>query len=323
MRFTLILTISFFLLSAVYSQQDHQVSQYWYDQISNNPGSVGSNGGICATGILRNQWTGIEGFPRDVILNADMPFKLFKKDHGVGISIFNEKIGKQEDIDLRIAYAYRANVGDGKLGIGIGLNIQNRGLTNPNDWRPPQYISGSLSDDPSIPTNEDKIFAYDINLGIFYRTEDIYFGISSTHINETAFKYVNNSVSGTENNGTIKIKRHYYLTSGYTMQLANPSFEIIPSVLLQSDGVVHKIDLNTQLVYNKKFWGGVSFRPGSSLVGMIGFEILNGAKIGFSYDFPLTSITNYYNLSYEVVVNYCFKIGLEKAAQKYKSIRFL
>lgn len=320
MRLTLIFYISVFFLSGLFSQQDHQVSQYMYDHISNNPGSAGSGDGICVTGILKEQWTGIEGGPYDLIGSIHLPFKLFKKDHGVGLSFLHEEIGNFQDNDIRLAYAYRANVGDGKLGIGLGLNIQFRDI-NP-DWRLNVNIPGNVNehDDIAIPTSGDQIRAFDVYGGIFYYTDDLYFGISSTHINETSYKYVKENDSG---EGTIKIKRHYYLTSGYTMQLANPSFEIVPSVLIQSDGVVHKIDINTQLVYNKKFWGGVSFRPGSSLVGMLGFEILNGAKISFAYDFPVSTITNYYQYSYEVMVNYCFKIGVEKAAQKYKSIRFL
>ncbi|NJK86085.1 MAG: type IX secretion system membrane protein PorP/SprF [Bacteroidales bacterium] len=318
MRFTLIIFFSIYFIN-IHSQQDHQVSQFMYDNMSFNPASVGSRGGICATGILREQWTGIDGSPRDIILNAHMPFKLFKKDHGVGLSFFNETIGNYEDIDLRLAYAYRANVGDGKLGIGVGVNFQNRGI-NP-DWLTINEIMGGAGEqsDIGIPGTDEKIWATDVNFGIFYYTEELYFGISSTHINESSFKYVNES----SDEGTIKIKRHYYLTSGYTMQLANPSFELVPSVLFQSDGAAHKIDLNAQLVYNKKFWGGVSIRPGSSFIGMIGFEILNGAKVGFAYDFPTSAITNYYKTSYEILLNYCFKIGVEKSNQKYKSIRFL
>jgi len=92
---------------------------------------------------------------------------------------------------------------------------------------------------------------------------------------------------------------------------------------VQSDLKVNNIDINTTLVYNKKFWGGVSFRPGSSFAGMIGFEILNGVKIGIAYDFPTTTITKNYKTSYEFMVNYSFKLGLEKPVQKYKSVRFL
>ncbi len=321
MRSLLIILLIFFILTNINGQQDYQVSQFMYDQISINPGSAGNKDMACVSGILRNQWTGIEGAPEDIILNGSVPFKLFKKDHGIGLSIYREKIGFYEDIALKVAYAYRANVGDGKLGIGVGVNIQNRGL-NPT-WEIPEGsdLFTDVEQDNAIPSeNEEKVFAIDVSAGIFYRTENLYLGISSTHLNEASFKYFKESIN---NDITKPIKRHYYITSGYTVQLSNPSFEIVPAVLIQSDGKIHKFDLNTVLIYNKKFWGGVTYRLGSSLTGMIGFEILNGARVGFAYDFPTTDLMKYYKTSYEVVVNYCFKIGVDKTPQKYKSIRFL
>lgn len=305
------------------AQQDYQVSQYMFDQVAFNPGAAGNNDIASINGILRNQWTGMEGTPEDIILNASMPFRLFKKDHGVGLSIFRELIGFQEQIDLNLAYAYRADVGDGKLGIGAALNVSNLGFKE-NKWYIPtgDLFTSTVSEDNAIPQGTDKVFAIDFSFGLFYRTEDLYFGLSSTHINQPSYKFLNET-SATTTETSVKVVRHYYLTSGYNIQLANPSFEIIPSILIQSDGKINKFDLNAILSYNKKFWGGVSIRPGAAVVGMLGFEILNGAKIGFAYDFPTTAITNYYQTAYEVLINYSFKIGVVKTPQKYKSIRFL
>ncbi len=306
------------------AQQDYQVSQFMYNQIAFNPGAAGNKDMACVSGILRKQWTGMEGTPQDIIINANTPFRLLKKDHGVGITFFKEDIGFNEDIDLKVCYAYRADVGNGKLGIGAGLNITNRGF-NKADWVTYNINTNTIgdgSDDNSIPKSLDKVFAFDVSFGLFYKTEDLYFGISSTHINQSSYKFYKTSGSS-ELETPVKIARHYYITSGYTIQLANPSFEVTPSILIQSDGKIHKFDLNAIVSYNKKFWGGVSIRPGSAVVGMLGFEILNGAKIGFAYDFPTTAITNYYNTSYEILLNYCFKIGVDKTPQKYKSIRFL
>jgi hypothetical protein len=58
-------------------------------------------------------------------------------------------------------------------------------------------------------------------------------------------------------------------------------------------------------------------------VGMAGLEILNGVKIGYSYDFETTDLVGFQKGSHEIMVSYAFKVGVEKASQKYKSIRFL
>jgi len=56
---------------------------------------------------------------------------------------------------------------------------------------------------------------------------------------------------------------------------------------------------------------------------MAGVEILNGVKIGYSYDFETTDLAGNQKGSHEILVSYAFKVGVEKASQKYKSIRFL
>ncbi len=76
-------------------------------------------------------------------------------------------------------------------------------------------------------------------------------------------------------------------------------------------------------MYNKKFWAGVTYRVGSAVVGMIGLDILNGVKVGYSYDFDTSALSSSSNGSHEIMVGYSFKVGIEKIPQKYKSIRFL
>ena len=158
---------------------------------------------------------------------------------------------------------------------------------------------------------------------MFYRTEELYVGISSTHIMQDEFVYQTESTAPALSEAKEKIIRHYYLTAGYNLQMSNPSFELIPSVFVQSDARVTKIDLNTVFMYNKKLWAGVTYRVGSAVVGMAGINILNGIKVGYSYDFDTSALSNYSKGSHEVMVGYEFRIGIERIPQKYKSIRFL
>lgn len=304
---------------ALYGQQDYYLNHYMYDHISFNPAFGGMNDIIRAGIITRNQWTGIKGAPNDFVANVSFPFKLLKKEHGGGVSIYREKIGFYEDISLKISYAYKSTISNGKLALGICLNLLNKSI------KPSWYIPEGLeftdpSSDYAIPNEEEKANAIDLSLGFAYYNEDLYIGISSTHVNETSYNFYRNDIN---NNVKVKINRHYYITSGYRVVLPNPSFEFLPTVFIQSDGKIHKLDITGLIQYNKKFLGGLTFSPGSSIAGIAGLELYKGLKLSFSYEFPLTSITNYYKTTYELMLNYNFKIGIEKMPQKYKSIRFL
>jgi type IX secretion system PorP/SprF family membrane protein len=105
--------------------------------------------------------------------------------------------------------------------------------------------------------------------------------------------------------------------------LSNPLLEFQPSVFIQSDAISTKIDVNATLMYNKKFWGGVSYRVGSAVVGMVGISILNGVRVGYAYDFDTSALTKFSSGSHEVMIGYSFTVGVEKTPQKYKSIRYL
>lgn len=302
-----------------YSQQERQASHYMYDLISVNPASAGSTDKISTHAIMRQQWVGIDGAPEGIVLNMDVPFRLFKANHGVGASIWYDKLGFNEDINLSLSYAYQFSVGNGKLGLGLSGSFMNRKL-NP-DWiipNSPLHVQG----DEAIPKGNQNEFIFDMGAGLFYRTEELYVGISSTHLLQGEFVYQTEGTSGASQ-AKEQMIRHYYLTAGYDLQLSNPSFELLPSVMLQSDGRATKIDLNTTVMYNKKFWVGVTYRVGVAVVGMIGVEILNGLKVGYSYDFDTTALSNFSSGSHEVMLGYSFNLGVEKIPQKYKSIRFL
>jgi len=79
--------------------------------------------------------------------------------------------------------------------------------------------------------------------------------------------------------------------------------------LLKYDGSTAQIDLNTLIEYNRKFWGGLSYRFQETAAVMIGVNIKD-LSIGYSYDIPLTTIGG--AGSHEVMVRYCFQLELEK-----------
>jgi len=303
------------LWTSAFSQQERQVSHYMYDHASINPGSAGSSDMISTHAIIRQQWPGLEGAPTQLILNMSAPFRLGTTHHGLGLSVWQDKLGFNSDINLSLSYAYQFQVGKGRLGVGISGSAVNREV-NGNEW---VFPDPNITTDDDVPTDDQNEFAIDLGAGLFYTTDELYVGISSTRILENEFKYENST------NLTVseKLSRNYYLTAGYSLQFANPLLELLPSIFVWTDTKVTKIDVNATLMYNKKFWGGVSYRVGSAVVGMVGLSILNGVKVGYAYDFDTSKLMNVSKGSHEIMVGYDFRIGVDRIPQKYKSIRYL
>lgn len=315
-RGAIIIALLNFMTSNSYSQHDSQFSQYMFNLAAINPGYVGSSDMICLSAINRQQWLGFPGAPNYSFVNANAAVKPLGIKSGVGLSILSDNIAFDKDLSISGAYAYRYDLGEGTLGIGVNLGVYNTRLETA-EWEYPLDIEGSIdpNNDQAVPNSDESRLSFDMAFGLFYKTDKLYFGLSSNHINRPKIKYVDKDQS--------YIGRHYYAVAGYNIQLPNPMIEVLPSVFLKTDGRGNQFDASTLVRYNKKFWAGVSFRPGDALTGMVGFELFNGVKVGYSYDFTTSDIGNYSNGSHEFTLGYCFSLSLDKSPQKYKSIRFL
>jgi type IX secretion system PorP/SprF family membrane protein len=165
--------------------------------------------------------------------------------------------------------------------------------------------------DPFIPDVDVNGSALDIGAGIYYNTQDVYIGISSSHMTEPTIAWSDNT--------EFNLQRHYFLISGYYYQI-NPILSLNPSIYLKSDGATSQLDINTNVIYNNKIWGGVSYRLDEGLVFLTGMNVNEDLKLGLAYDVVLSGIDNN---SIEVMLGYNFKVNYNKAVSKYKNPRFL
>ncbi|HCC71133.1 MAG TPA: hypothetical protein DEQ09_08295 [Bacteroidales bacterium] len=309
----LVILLSILMFTAVYAQNDPVSSLFMFNHMLYNPGSAGSSGRICATAMNRQQWVGFEGAPSSTVFHVNAAVRPFNIRSGIGLTIVSDKTGFDSDNSLLLTYSYITSLGNGNLGIGINAGILNKSI-DPTWNIPSGDIFVPANGDPLIPDGKESHLTYDMSFGLFYSATDYYAGISVTHLTEPRIKYAT---------ATPYVARQYYATAGYTVRLPNPNFELLPSVFISSDGKIFQLSLNATVRYNKKVWGGVSYRAGDALTGMIGIELYNGIRIGYAYDFPMNDIRKSTSGSHEFMVNYCFDLSLGRSSKRYKSIRFL
>jgi type IX secretion system PorP/SprF family membrane protein len=314
MRHFLSFMLFAFSVLLVFPQQDPQFSQNFFSKAMINPGSTGSKDMICATALNRQQWIGFDGAPVTSAFSINSPIRFLGRSHGIGLSILNDELGFEKNLSLNLAYAYRAFLGNGTLGIGVYGGLINSSLNA--TWSvPTSDYHTSPSTDPSVPGENESAITFDLGVGVYYYTEDFYVGVSSTHLNEPVINYT----AGMNPFFT----RFYYLTTGYSIPLKNPSYEFQPALFVQTDGKVTQMDVSGSLVINEKYWAGLSYRIGSAIIGMAGLELFSGIRVGYSYDFATSELRNYSKGSHEFVVNYCFSLSVDKTPKRYRSIRIL
>ena len=335
-----------FLLPAgqtLLAQFDAQLSNYWATTNFFNPGYAGQSGNLELTGLYRMQWLGIEHAPKSGIVLGEMPLRLLGKEHGVGLSMYNDQIGLFKSTVISGQFAFKMKLFGGSLGIGLqGGYISSSFDGSKVEFHFPE--SGDIHDptDPAIPQANVEGKAIDAAAGIFY-TDSLkrwYVGLSATHLIAPSLELNQNYV--------LDIPRSYYFTAGYNIPLNNPLLELRPSVLLkttelsslyvQGDSLVvetkpntlkgmlkqTQVDVSLRLVYNKMLWGGLSWRKGESMILMLGghFKML---EVGYAYDVPVFSdLLRATSGSHELFIKYVMDMNLKKGSKgKHKSVRIL
>ena len=305
MKKIIILILAVISVITVSAQQDPQFTQNMFNKLANNPGFAGSRGVIATSILHRSQWMGFSddgaaASTQNFSIDAELPFLY----GGVGLNVVKDNIAEFSNLGLQASYAYRTELGVGQIGMGMSVGMYQSGLNG-------GALRSAQSGDPAIPTGDVKGSSLDIGAGVYYNTQDVYIGLSSAHMTEPTIEWSDGQ--------NFSLTRHYFLIAGYYHELSS-LLSLNPSIYLKSDGATSQLDINTNLIYNNKMWGGVSYRLDEGISLLAGMNVNEDLRFGLAYD---VTIMNAMSNSLEFMLGYNFKIKTNKAISKYKNPRFL
>jgi type IX secretion system PorP/SprF family membrane protein len=291
--------ISIFLLLGLLkaqAQQDAMYTQYMFNTLAINPAYAGSRNVLSATGLMRTQWIGIEGAPQTqtVSLDAAMP----KKRVGLGVQIFNDKIGVTRTSGASISYAYRIPTQRGTLALGLQGSITHYKA---------DFVNIRLNSGSPV----DAAFAYDINkimpnvgTGIYYNTDRLYVGASLPHLLNNRLANGNDIVG----NNTLAARQylHLFVMAGYVLPVGY-DFKLKPSVLFKGvKGSPMQLDLNCNFWIKDAIGIGAQYRTKDAVAGILEIQASEQIRLGYSYDYTTSSLTDYNSGSHEIMIRYEF-----------------
>ena len=304
-------------VDVVYAQQPTLITHYMFTNMAINPAFAGNSGGICVTGLVRQQWIGFKDpdgsqtAPQVFLLTVDSPIKALHG--GIGGSLYQDKLGFYKNIGLKVGYAYKMEAGSGDLSFGLQLGLQN-GTFDFSKFDIGQG-AGNLSEDPLLRelTGKTSDMSFDIGAGIFYKVpEKYYIGFSADNLLQSKASKI-----------AYRLRRTYYLGGGYEWILPNnPAFELQPSALFMYDGAVFQFNVSALVWYNSKFYGGLGYRLQDAVSVLAGVSI-KSLRVGLAYDISTSALSKYNSGGLEVMVSYCFKIDTDKFRKSYRNTRFL
>jgi type IX secretion system PorP/SprF family membrane protein len=267
---------------------------YVYNALVINPAFAGSQDALSTTMSYRNQWVGFKDAPKSCILSVHTP--VYNDRIGLGLLIENNSIGIFKETTLMSNYAYRMELRDGKLALGLGF-----GVTIYNDaWND---LDVTDANDAHLSSNYTSAVLPAFSLGSYYYTEKYYIGISlplflSHDLDQSTGKYkIKNNFSG----------YNYLFSGGYEVGIS-PNVKLLPSLLIKyHPNIDIQVDYNLQINLKDRIWIGIGYRNRDMLFGMLQCQINDQLRIAYSYDFYLGSYGRYLNGSNEIVLNYVFK----------------
>jgi len=214
-----------------------------------------------------------------------------KDKYGVGLYLENDRIGVRNRTNLMASYAYQFQFNNGgtlSAGIQAGVMTFN-------------------ADFASLDTQEfDAVFSEDLSaiqpnfgLGLYYFTGGMYAGVSVPHILKTKFD--------SEVSTQSYRNRTYLATAGFIIPL-NHNIVLRPSTFVKSIPSVapFSIDLTMSALIWDQLWVGTSYRVRDSMDFMVSYELLNGMRFGYSYDFPVSEINKVSSGSHELMLGFDF-----------------
>jgi type IX secretion system PorP/SprF family membrane protein len=300
---------------AAFSQQDPQYTNNMFYKLGVNPGVAGAEEAISGIILNRYQWEGFEGAPKTLVFSVEGAIDAFGAPGGIGLNIVSDQLGFEKNVWINANYAYKTELSFGNLGVGLSLGLYNKSING--EWEIPEDDFGIYTQpgsDPGIPQGEVSQMAFDLGWGVYLSSNHYYLGASVTHINQASIKFADLA--------STYLSRHYYLMGGYNIKLPDPLFELRPSFLLKSDLASWQVDINANVVFDERFWGGISYRFQDAVALLLGMEMVNGLKFGYSFDL-ITSTMRWEGWgSHEIFISYSLDLERNRN-QKYKSIRFL
>lgn len=289
------------------AQQDIALTHFIYNKFAINPGATGIEEGLCGNLIYRNQWDKVNGAPNSVVFNAEANMESFGKwSGGFGLNFTHDAIGFNRQNNVMLNYSHHLQLGNGQLGLGLGVGMVNFGMN-------PVWIGPQTQIDPTFPGASNAI-TFDVNFGIYYRGQNWYAGLSSTHLQASAISLAGSVVSGS-GTGTVKydLARHYYVMGGYTFKNIGPG-DIDIQAMMETDMKKYSGNINARYIYNGFLYGGLAYRNSDAISVLVGYRLFDIKKergrmfmwLGYSYDITIGRLSKISNGTHEIALKFCY-----------------
>lgn len=310
--------LSCLIININYAQQMPQYSQYLRNQFMVNPGAAGIYSFTDATVSGRMQWVGFTNAPMTTyasvtsLISSKGPKEKYnpglhlstglaknpevstgKIKHALGSQLVADQYGAFRRINFSETYAIHLPI-NRNMNISFGTKI---GMATNTFLQDRAIVSTPTLDNTYInyTANQGNVNTLNIGTGLYLYSSKLFLGVTADQLTRDMISFG----PGTAN---FETKVHFSIMGGYKLPINN-DFTITPSFLLKYMQPSPPIVEGTiQAEYKEAIWMAVSYRHTDAIVGMIGMNISNRFKFGYSYDFSLNKFKTYSSGGHELIL---------------------
>lgn len=287
------ITISLIVLTIVYTgafaQFEAGYTQYMFNGLAINPAYAGSHQSLDISLISRFQSPAVDGTPNTQTLAMHSGIK--NKKIGVGLMVITDKIGVTRQTGIYASFAYKIKFKQSTLSLGL----QGGATSIKSDY------SQLLVKQPGDPlaAGDIKELQPNVGAGIYYHSKYFYAGLSMPQMIDE----INNNISQLQ---------PIILTSGIVFKL-NDALMLKPNILLRMvEQNVVEMNYNLNLLIHEILWLGVSYRPTSSISGLLELQLTDQLRLGYAYDATLSELRKADSGSHEILLSFQLRFSKKK-----------
>lgn len=292
----------FFLVSSPESkaQQDFINGFYMFNPLAFNPAITGVNDQLVVSGIVREQWTGINGAPNTQYVNVHLPvYSWFDRydrpgsiDYPTGLSsgllLLNDKIGATSYMRLSVPLSARVRLTRSGIRLSLGVRIDgSRFSSNIEDLR--------VIEDEPLYLSKPRYFM-DFSTGIYAYHTQWYVGVSMTNMRGIDMRDYG-----------YKFIPHYFASAGFAQPINEDLVLRLTTLATTVVSAPFSLTVTPSVIIKNNIETGITYRYDDMIGAFFAFDPIPNAKIGYWYEYPTGVKSNQIGATHEVVLQFTFE----------------
>lgn len=277
----------------VQGQSEPAYSQYMFDKILINPAYAGSSNWLVGSLKHRSHTRGIEGAPETSLFTFHAPLQ--KKSMGVGLKAIYDRTAISNTLSLTGVYSFHIGFGNGKLSFGLEGGMVHK-MADYSGLIRTDY------DDVAIPENAVTAWAPDASFGVYFNSENYYFGGSVDHL-------LSSSLTGSDlEHSIINLDRSFTLIGGYISDIQDILAVEYGLMARYQPRVPILTDLYLNINFLERITIGGALRGLDMVSAMLKIDVTKNIHVAYSYDFNLNGLSSFTSGSHELMLSYGMKL---------------